>query len=284
VDILDTIIANKRKEVASQKEAIPLTTLLSLNYLQFERPVCSMRGALAKSSSGIIAEFKRKSPSKGWIFPDAKVDDVLPAYESGGASACSVLTDTVFFGGSFTDLCRARELVRLPLLRKDFIVDEYQIFQARAMGADAVLLIASVLTPVECIKLAREAFRLKMEVLLEIHSADEINRLNPYTDMLGVNNRNLGTFDTDVNNSFRLMELIQKEIGSDPAVPLFVSESGLSDVHTIRELRNAGFRGFLIGETLMKTPDPGKTLKELISQLEKTEKIAESPERAQASG
>jgi indole-3-glycerol phosphate synthase len=128
-------------------------------------------------------------------------------------------------------------------------------------------LIASVLTPVECIRLAREACKLNMEVLLEIHREEELNRLNPYIDMLGVNNRNLGTFDTGIDNSFRLIEQILKEIGQDPSVPLFVSESGLSDVRTIRELRSAGFRGFLIGEMLMKTPEPGKTLKELIGLL-----------------
>ena len=268
MDILDTIIANKRKEVASQKEAVPLNTLLDLKASQFERPVCSMRKALEESSSGIIAEFKRKSPSKGWLFPDAKVEEIVPAYESGRASACSVLTDAVFFGGSLRDIGKARELVRLPLLRKDFMVDGYQIFQARAIGADAILLIASILTPVECLRLAREAFRLNMEVLLEIHREDELNRLNPYIDMLGVNNRNLGTFDTGIDNSFRLIEQIQKEIGDDPAVPLFVSESGISDVRTIRELRSAGFRGFLIGETFMKTSDPGKALRDFICRLE----------------
>ena len=267
MDILETIIENKRKEVALQKETVSLKTLVNSAAGQFERPVRSMREALEKSSSGIIAEFKRKSPSKGWLYPDAKVEDIVPAYESGGAAACSVLTDSVFFGGSFRDLSRARELVRLPLLCKDFLVDEYQIYQARAMGADTILLIASVLTPVECLRFAREAFRLNMEVLLEIHNPDELNRLNPYIDMLGVNNRNLGTFDTNVENSFRLMEHIQKEIGDDPAVPLLVSESGLSDVQTIRELRSAGYRGFLMGETFMKTPNPGKTLKELIQQI-----------------
>ena len=273
MDILETIVANKRKEVAAQKEAVPLDTLLVSTVAQFERPVCSMREALEKSSTGIIAEFKRKSPSKGWLYPDAKVEDIVPAYEAGGAAACSILTDSVFFGGSFRDVRQVRELVRLPLLWKDFIVDEYQIFQARAMGADTILLIASALTQVECIKLAREAFRLNMEVLLEIHKEDELNRLNPYIDMLGVNNRNLGTFDTCVDNSFRLIEFIQKEIGDDPAVPLYVSESGLSDAHTIRALRNAGFRGFLIGEMLMKTPEPGKTLKGLIEQITATHEL-----------
>jgi len=269
MDILDTIIARKRKEVAVQKEAVPLDKLLKVNDLQLNRPTFSMMNALANSSSGIIAEFKRKSPSKGWLFPNANIEEIVPAYESGGASACSVLTDSEFFGGSLNDLVRARELVRLPLLRKDFIVDEYQIYEARAMGADAILLIARVLTPVECIKLARLACSLRMEVLLEIHIANELSRLNPYIDMLGVNNRNLGTFDTSVSNSFRLMEQIRQELKDDPAFRLFVSESGLSDIQTIRELRNVGFQGFLIGETLMKTPDPGKTLKDLILQLEK---------------
>jgi indole-3-glycerol phosphate synthase len=267
MDILETIIANKRKEVASQKEAVSLKTLVDSAAAQFERPVYSMHEALTKSSSGIIAEFKRKSPSKGWLYPDARVEDIVPAYESGGASACSVLTDSVFFGGSFGDLSRARELVRLPLLCKDFIVDEYQVYQARAMGADTILLIASVLTPVECLRLAREATKLNMEVLLEIHREDELNRQNLYIDILGVNNRNLGTFDTCVDNSFRLMEHIQKEIGDDPVVPLLVSESGLSDVQTIRELRSAGYRGFLMGETFMKTSDPGKALSDLIQLL-----------------
>jgi indole-3-glycerol phosphate synthase len=273
MDILDKIVANKRKEVAMQKEAIPLKELSTLNVMQFERPVCSMRGALAKSSSGIIAEFKRKSPSKGWIFPDAKVDEIVPAYESGGAAACSVLTDAVFFGGSFGDMRRARELTRIPLLRKDFMVDEYQIYQARTFGADAILLIASVLTPDECWRFARKARELGMEVLLEIHRENELRCLNPCVDMIGVNNRNLGTFDTSVENSFRLLEQMKKEIGNSADAPLPVSESGLSDAQTICALRNAGFRGFLIGETLMKTPDPGKTLNDLICRLNERQDI-----------
>jgi len=260
MDILNTIIANKRKEVKSQKVAVPLKALIDLHVGQFERPVCGMREALANSSSGIIAEFKRKSPSKGWIFPDAKVDEIVPAYEEGGAAACSVLTDFDFFGGSLDDLKRARELVGMPLLRKDFMIDEYQIYQARATGADAILLIASVLTPNDCLRFAKKANELNMGVLLEIHKENELRCLNQYIDMLGVNNRNLGTFDTSVNNSFRLLELMKKEIGDGENAPLLISESGISDVQTIRELRSAGFRGFLIGEMFMKTPNPGKTL------------------------
>ena len=174
MDILQKIIINKRKEVSFQKKAVPLNKLIDLNMRQFERPVSSMREALSNSSSGVIAEFKRKSPSKGWIFPDAKVEDVVPAYEDGGAAACSILTDFEFFGGTFEDLKSARKLVRIPLLRKDFIIEEYQIYQSRAMGADAVLLIASVLTPDDCLQFARKAHELNMEALLEIHSEDEL--------------------------------------------------------------------------------------------------------------
>jgi len=267
MDILDTIIANKRKEVASRKEAVSLNALLASAARQFERPVCSMRKAIENSSTGIIAEFKRKSPSKGWLHRDAKIEDIIPSYESAGASACSVLTDEVFFGGFLHDLRRTRELVRMPLLCKDFMVDEYQIYEARAMGADAILLIASVLTPAECLQFAKKAHELNMEVLLEIHREEELNRLNPFINMLGVNNRNLGTFDTSVQNSFRLLEQMKKEIVKTANAPLPVSESGLSDINTILELRSVGFRGFLIGEMLMKTSNPGKTLQDLIYRL-----------------
>jgi indole-3-glycerol phosphate synthase len=267
-DILDTIVDRKRGEVAAQKQAAPLDLLLSMDAAQFTRPVYSMRKALESSASGIIAEFKRKSPSKGWLHPDAKVEDIVPLYESGGAAACSVLTDGDFFGGSFDDLQRARTLVRIPLLRKDFIIDEYQLFQARAMGADAVLLIASILTRDECRQLAETAHTLNMEVLLEIHHEAELSHLNPHVDMLGVNNRHLGTFRTAVDNSFRLIEQIQCRLEEGGNAPLLVSESGLSGVETVRQLRAAGFRGFLIGETFMKTEHPGETLRLFIKQLE----------------
>jgi indole-3-glycerol phosphate synthase len=267
MDILETIVAHKRKEIAMRKKAVPLNTLLASAALQLQRPVSSMRRALEQSPSGIIAEFKRKSPSKGWLHPDAKVEKVVSAYEVGGAAACSVLTDETFFGGSLHDLCRARELVRLPLLRKDFMVDEYQLYEARAAGADAILLIASMLNPDECRQLAQKAHELNMNVLLEVHSENELSRLNPCVDMLGVNNRNLGTFDTSVQNSFRLLEKIKKEVGESAAAPLLVSESGLSDEKTIKELRSAGFRGFLIGEAFMKTASPGKALNDLICRL-----------------
>ena len=258
-DILSEIIANKRFEVDLQKQAISIEQLQEgISEVPTSR---SMKQALASSASGIIAEFKRKSPSKGWLHPGANIADVVPAYEAGGASACSILTDGDFFGGSLGDLQKARKLVDLPLLRKDFIIDTYQLFQARVMGADAVLLIAAALTEEECRVLAETAHSLQLEVLLEVHSEDELKYLNADIDMLGVNNRNLGTFHTDVNNSFKLVDKMRG------FSPLLVSESGISETDTVRRLREAGFRGFLIGETFMKTERPGDTLADFIGGL-----------------
>ncbi|MDR3309643.1 MAG: indole-3-glycerol phosphate synthase TrpC [Tannerella sp.] len=263
MDILEKIVTNKLNEVSRQKKAVPLELLLSSGEQRLNRPIVSMRSSLSQSKSGIIAEFKRRSPSKGWLHRDAKIDDVLTAYEQNGASACSILTDGDFFGGSFSDLTKARALVRLPLIRKDFIIDDYQLYQARVMGADAVLLIAACLTRSKCRNLAATAHRLGMEVLLEIHSEYDLSYLNPNIDMIGVNNRNLGTFDTDVENSFRMIEKINPTSDS----PLLVSESGISDPALIRRLRSVGYRGFLIGETFMKTPRPGDALLQFINQL-----------------
>lgn len=260
-DILQDIIANKRIEVARQKHAVSLQTLLALGSDRMERDTLSMRAALQASPSGIIAEFKRKSPSKGWMHPGADVAEILPAYEAGGASACSILTDGDFFGGSLSDLQKARKLVNLPLLRKDFIIDTYQLFQARVMGADAILLIAAALTQEECRILAETAHSLQLEVLLEVHSEEELGHLNADIDMLGVNNRNLGTFHTDVENSFKLIDMMRG------FSPLLVSESGISQTDTVSRLREAGFRGFLIGETFMKTERPGDTLAKFIGGL-----------------
>ena len=260
-DILETIVANKRKEVARQKQAVNLQTLIALGGDRLERPTFSMRQFLASSATGIIAEFKRKSPSKGWLHPGARVQDVLPFYAEGGASACSILTDGDFFGGSLSDLQQARRLVNIPLLRKDFIVDPYQLYQARVMGADAVLLIAACLSKEECAQLAATAHSLQLEVLLEVHSAEELDHVNADIDMLGVNNRHLGTFDTDVKHSFTLIDQLKGY------APLLVSESGISQAETVKQLRAAGFRGFLIGETFMKTAQPGETLRNFIEAL-----------------
>lgn len=266
-DILQDIIANKRIEVDRQKQAVRLQTLLALGGERLERTTYSMRASLAASSSGIISEFKRKSPSKGWLHPDAAIAEIVPVYKEAGASACSILTDSQFFGGSLGDLCLARKLVDIPLLRKDFIIDEYQLYQARVMGADAVLLIAACLTPDQCLELAELAHTLQLETLLEIHSEAELEYLNPHIDMLGVNNRNLGTFHTDVANSFRLAEKMQEIVKEKDLAPLLVSESGISSTEAVSQLREAGFRGFLIGETFIKTGQPGDTLSAFIGGL-----------------
>ena len=257
-DILSEIIANKRFEVDLQKQAI------SIEQLQegiSESPTPrSMKQALASSASGIIAEFKRRSPSKGWIQEEARPEEIVPSYAAAGASALSILTDEKFFGGSLKDIRAARPLVEIPILRKDFIIDEYQLYQAKIVGADAVLLIAAALEPEKCNELAEKAHELGMEVLLEIHSSEELAYINKGIDMVGINNRNLGSFHTDVANSFRLAEHLPEDI-------IRVSESGLSQPETVSQLRDAGFRGFLIGETFMRTGQPGETLKDFIDKI-----------------
>ncbi|WP_320983032.1 indole-3-glycerol phosphate synthase TrpC [Bacteroides sp.] len=257
-DILSEIIANKRFEVDLQKQAI------SIEQLQegiSEAPTSrSMKQALSSSASGIIAEFKRRSPSKGWIKKEACPEEIVPSYAA-GASALSILTDEKFFGGSLKDIRTARPLVEIPILRKDFIIDEYQLYQAKIVGADAVLLIAAALEPEKCNELAEKAHELGLEVLLEIHSSEELIYINKKIDMVGINNRNLGTFFTDVENSFRLA-------GQLPQDAVLVSESGISDPEIVKRLRAAGFRGFLIGETFMKTQQPGETLQNFLQAIQ----------------
>ena len=201
-DILSEIIANKRFEVDLQKQAISIEQLQEGIH---EIPAShSMKKALASSDSGIIAEFKRRSPSKGWIKQEARPEEIVPSYVTAGASALSILTDEKFFGGSLKDIRTARPLVDIPIIRKDFIIDEYQLYQAKIVGADAVLLIAAALEQGKCQELAEQAHELGLEVLLEIHSTEELPYINSQIDMVGINNRNLGTFYTDVENSFRL--------------------------------------------------------------------------------
>lgn len=255
-DILEEIITHKRMEVARQKEAVDVRQLIRL--CDSAAPAVSMKRALAMSPTGIIAEFKRRSPSKGWIKEHGDAGVIPPGYEQAGASALSILTDKPFFGGSLDDIRTVRPLVKLPILRKDFIIDEYQLYQSKAVGANAILLIAACLRRDECSALAAKAHDLGLEVLLEIHSETELDYICPHIDMVGVNNRNLGTFHTDVENSFRMAELLPKGM-------LKISESGISQVSTIKTLREVGFRGFLIGETFMKTEEPDKALRELIN-------------------
>ena len=199
------------------------------------------------------------------MHPKAKISDIIPAYQANGAAACSILTDELFFGGSLGDLKKARRQTSLPLLRKDFILESYQLFQAKAMGADAVLLIAAVLNPEDCEILASTAHTLGMEVLLEIHRAEELECLNPYVDMLGINNRNLGSFDTQVNHSLDLLPAVQAYLEKEKeCTPLLITESGIHNPNDVIRLRQEGFRGFLIGETFMKTANPGETLRSFI--------------------
>ena len=261
-DILEEIVAYKRIEVAAQKEQMPPRKL----YAEVERMMAegvekrSLSQALTKNDYGIIAEFKRKSPSKGWIKEDGKPEEIPLAYEQNGAAALSILTDEKYFGGSLDFVRKARPLVNLPILRKDFIVDEYQLFQARCVGADAVLLIAADLKKEEVRSLTALAHDLALEVLLELHAEHELDYADLSVDAIGVNNRNLGTFVTDVQNSFRMAARL-------PEDRVLVSESGIAGPDVIRLLREAGYRGFLIGESFMKTDDPGLALKQFIKEL-----------------
>ena len=261
-DILQEIVAWKRVEVEQQKQLVPPRDL----YARVERlmadGICerSMSRSLSESPYGIIAEFKRKSPSKGWIHEDAQPMDVVPRYATSGASALSILTDNKYFGGTLDFIPQVRKAVDIPILRKEFIIDEYQLFEARYVGADAVLLIAADLSKEECRTLTRTAHELKLEVLLEMHSEQELDYLECEPDMAGINNRNLGTFHTDVANSFRLAEKMDTDA-------IKVSESGISNPDTVRLLRQAGFRGFLMGECFMKEQDPGLALANFIKAI-----------------
>ena len=258
-DILQEIVATKRAEVDRRKRKTDLQAL----YRQAETPRAtrhSLQEALRSSSTGIISEFKRRSPSKGWINREADVQSVVRAYQQAGATALSVLTDTPYFGGTDDDLRAARQACSLPILRKDFTIDEFQLVESRVLGADAVLLIAAALTREQCRRFAEIAHQLELEVLLEIHDQSELDYYSEYVDVLGVNNRNLGSFHTDVANSFRLIEQMPQE-----ATP--ISESGISNPDTVKELRAIGFKGFLIGENFMKTDAPGDSLKSFINAL-----------------
>lgn len=261
-DILEEIVAWKRLEVEQRKEAVPQRAL----YEAVERmmddgmPQRSMRRALTESATGIIAEFKRKSPSKGWIKEEGRAEDIPASYACHGAAALSILTDEKFFGGSPHYIRTARPLVEVPILRKDFIIDEYQLFEARHIGADAVLLIAADLRRDECRTLIHTAHEIGLEVLLELHDEAELDYADLDADMLGVNNRHLGTFVTDVAQSFHLAARL-------PHDRVLVSESGIGSPDTILRLRQVGFRGFLMGEHFMRAKNPGEALAKFIGSL-----------------
>ena len=259
MNILDKIIADKHKEVALKKQLIPQSQLS--HYPLFERKTISLAAALKKSNTGIIAEHKRRSPSRAVINQDLNVQDVALGYEGAGVCGMSVLTDGKYFGGSLDDLILARAAVKMPLLRKEFIIDEYQILEAKAHGVDVILLIAAVLSRKQIKDLSEFAKRLNLDVLLEVHDLEELEKsLMPSLDMLGVNNRNLKTFKVSTAISKELSEKIPDEF-------VKVSESGISSVDAIKDLKNYGFQGFLIGENFMKTNDPGKSASEFIKDL-----------------
>ncbi len=257
-DILTEIVANKYLEVERAKSSIALEEMVAAS--RNLPPVRSMSQALAASKSGIIAEFKRRSPSKGWIKESAKASEIPASYAAAGASALSILTDTAYFGGSLHDIEVARPMVNIPIIRKEFIVDEYQLYEARVVGADAVLLIASALSKELCDSLTERAHEIGLEVLLELHHPSELHYITPSVEMVGINNRNLGSFHTDVENSFNLIEQLPEGV-------VKVSESGISAPDTVSSLRKVGYRGFLIGENFMRTEQPGEALKLFIDKI-----------------
>ena len=258
--ILDQIIETKRAEVAQSKERISEDRLREMPL--FNRTCYALNDSILNPlRTGIIAEFKRASPSKGIINAHSEVSDVVKGYEEAGASAVSVLTDSTYFKGSLTDLIAAREVLQIPLLRKEFIIDPYQITEAKAYGADVILLIAAVLTPEEVQQLSAYAKSLGLSVLLEVHHLDELTpNLHPSIDAIGVNNRNLHDFSVTIQHSIDLAPHI-------PSSYQKVSESGISDPLRIRELKNHGFTSFLIGENFMKTDDPGEAMKNFVQAL-----------------
>lgn len=257
--ILDNIVENKKKELALLKK---ITSVRDLeNSLFFSRKVISLSESLMdKNKTGIVAEFKRKSPSRGIINSTSEVGEVTTGYFTEGASGVSILTDTQFFGGSNADILKVREKSFFPILRKDFIIDEYQVIESKSIGADVILLIAAILGEAEVFRFSELARSLGMEVLLEVHDTAELNRLNRFVNIIGVNNRNLKTFEvnTDISESL---------IGKIPDGILRISESGIESGKIINKLRDSGYNGFLIGGKFMRTADPVKAFSEFVKDL-----------------
>jgi indole-3-glycerol phosphate synthase len=265
--ILEKITEHKKKEVA-KKQALYPTALLEQS-IYFTTPSVSFKKYLLRpDKSGIIAEFKRHSPSKGDINPYASVEKTSIGYMQAGASALSVLTDSEFFKGKNADLTEARKFNFCPILRKDFIVDEYQIIEAKSIGADVILLIAECLDKNQVAQFSKLAKELDLEVLMEIHSIEQLAKLTPDIDVVGVNNRNLKTFEVSIQNSIELY----------PAIPddfVKISESGINDPKSIIELKEVGFQGFLIGEYFMNSANPAKACKEFIQEIKRLENTVE---------
>ena len=259
--ILDKIIAFKRQEVAQLSNNIPIKLLENSEF--FQKDCISLKQQIKqKDKSGIIAEFKRQSPSKGIINENATVKETTKGYIEAGASGVSILTDTNFFGGKNEDVIAVRKLNLGPILRKDFTVSEYQIIEAKSIGADAILLIAAVLTKKEIKQFTTLAHQLGLEVLLEVHTQEELDKYIPEINLVGINNRNLKTFEVDFENSIRLAAQL-------PTGTVKIAESGISDYKNIIELKKHGFEGFLIGENFMKTTNPSMACKQFIEQINK---------------
>lgn len=258
-NILTQIIATKTEEVAAAKALLSFAELKAqCNDLA---PTRSLKASLlSHAEGGIIAEFKRRSPSKDWIKREARVADIIPAYERAGAAGLSILTDSTYFGGSLDDVRTARSLTTLPILRKELVIDAYQLYEARAAGADACLLIAAAIGTERCHELAAVAHEVGLEVILEVHSHDELAAYSSNVDIIGVNNRNLKLFKTDTQLSVDLYHSLPLN-----AVP--ISESGLLQATTARQLHDIGYKGFLVGEAFMKTTHPGETLHDYINTL-----------------
>ena len=258
MNILEKIIAHKKIEVEKRKLEVPVDVLEQRPL--FQRKTLSLEQSLLdKTKTGIIAEFKRRSPSKGDINENADAENITRAYMQGGASGLSVLTDTEFFGGSTADLEAARQH-NIPILRKDFMIDEYQVTEAKAMGADVILLIAACLTPARVKQLASFARSLDLEVLLELHGEDEIYHICDEISLVGINNRDLKTFTVDISRSIAMADQLKDQ-------KILIAESGINDVETIILLQQNGFSGFLIGEHFMKQPDPTIAFVHFVQQL-----------------
>ncbi|MCT2408976.1 indole-3-glycerol phosphate synthase TrpC [Chryseobacterium antibioticum] len=255
--ILDTIIKRKREEIAVSKAEISIERLKNSEF--FGRKSFSLKESV-KNKSGIIAEFKRQSPSKGIINNQVQPLEVVSAYERFGASGISILTDRDFFGGNFDDILNVRNYINIPILRKDFMVDEYQFYEAKSIGADAVLLIAACLSPDQVLEFTELAHELDLEVLLEIHTEEELKHFNADIDLVGINNRNLKDFKVDLQHSVLLKDQLPKEV-------LSVAESGIYTIEDFKYLKQKGFDGFLMGEYFMKNENPADKFAEFVSNV-----------------
>lgn len=264
MNILEKIILEKRKQVEEDKQLVPLELLEQSIY--FSRECASLKKYILRDDkSGIITEIKKKSPALGAINPEINVENLATAYTLAGASALSVLTDNKFFGGCNADLIAARENTTIPILRKDFVIDEYQILEAKSIGADIILLIVAILTREEIVQFTDFAHKLGMEVILEVHAEQELEKIYTNVDVIGVNNRNLETMQIDIATSKTMSKLI-------PAGFIKISESGIENPEIVSELKQFGYDGFLIGSYFMKHADPGKACKEFIQQINKQKK------------